>query len=97
MSAIQFGPAADPAELAAHRARAERHNAVADRWLADNAAFVASLSTGTVVIINIATGDFVVGPSAADAKAAFRAKFGTEAGGWLHRIGHPLFIGGGLG
>jgi hypothetical protein len=97
MSATQFAPAGDSAELAARRARAEQHNAVADRWLEENAAFVAALSTGTVLIINVATGDHVVGPSSTDAMLAFRAKFGTEAWGWMHRIGCPIFIGGGLG
>jgi hypothetical protein len=97
MSATQFAPAAESAELAARRARAERHNALADRWMEDNASVVASCPVGTVLIINVATGGHITGSSATEAKVAFRAKFGTDASGWLHRIGHPLFIGGGLG
>ena len=54
------------------------------------------LDPQSVVVINLDTGDFVVGVTALEAIELFEARFGKDIQGWLHRLAGPIFVGGGL-
>ena len=53
---------------------------------------------GTVIVIDLATGDYITAPSRLQALDAFEARIGSGTTiGWLHQIGGGIVVGGGLG
>jgi hypothetical protein len=44
----------------------------------------------------VATGEYVTAPTRVDALVAFEERFGKQAQGFLHEVGHRTFIGGGI-
>jgi hypothetical protein len=67
-----------------------------EEWLSQNQRLIAELSTRTVVAVRVPDGDFVVGATFVEASQTFHDRFGIQARAWLHRVGVPLRIGGGL-
>jgi hypothetical protein len=75
-------------------ARASRH--YADQWLKDHADWVANLPVRTVIVICVATGAYVTASTPVEALVAFEKRFGPDQPGFLHEVGHRVFIGGGI-
>ena len=67
-----------------------------DRWLDENKTAIASLPVGTVVAVRMDTGDFVCGSSGLTAMDTFEETFGLGIVAWVHEIGVPITLGGGL-
>jgi hypothetical protein len=65
-------------------------------WLAANEMLVRQLPTGTVIAIHLASGAHVLGKDGLDAMDHFVARFGKEAVAWVHEVGVPVRLGGGL-
>ena len=66
-------------------------------WISRKQAELDALPKGTVVIIDIATGEYVTGKTYLEAEPVFDGRFGTSALGFVHRVGERTFIGGGIG
>jgi hypothetical protein len=58
---------------------------------------LAGLTRGTVVIIDIVSGEYVTGTTFLTAHPLFEQRFGTSAMGYCLHVGEPTFIGGGIG
>jgi len=67
----------------------------AETWLTNHTDAVSKLAIGTILIINVATGEYVAAPSEDQAEAEFQGKFGRRVRGFVHRVGRPTTIGGG--
>lgn len=67
----------------------------ADAWLEANKQIVDALPTGTVVMINIGTGEYETGPDHEAARLRFDRRFGATTIGHVHRVRMPTTIGGG--
>lgn len=83
-------------ELARQRTRNQEVGRAGERWLEAKRAEIEALPTGTVVIFNIETGEYVTGSDGITASAAFHSLFGESTPGFIHRVRHPIFVGGGL-
>jgi hypothetical protein len=60
--------------------------------------FYSGLQTGTVVVIDLLTGEHVLASSRLGGLGAFEKTFGVnETVGWLHEIGGGIVVGGGIG
>jgi len=66
-------------------------------WIARKSAEIEALPTGTVVIIDVATGEYVTGKTWLEANPIFDERFGSNTLGFVHRVRSPTFIGGGIG
>ncbi len=66
-------------------------------WVKRKETELEALPTGTVVIIDIATGDYVTGKNFLEANPIFDQRFGSSALGFVHRVRDRTFIGGGIG
>jgi hypothetical protein len=66
-------------------------------WVTRKKAELDALPLGTVVVIDIATGEYVTGTSFLETNPAFNQRFGSSALGFVHRVGERTFIGGGIG
>jgi hypothetical protein len=65
--------------------------------LEEKRAEIEALPKGTVVIIDIATGEYVTGKTFLEANPIFNQRFGSSALGFTHYVGERTFIGGGIG
>lgn len=68
-----------------------------EKWVARRWSELALLAKGTVVIIDIATGEYVTGSTYLEASPRFTKRFGSAALGFVHRVGERSLIGGGIG
>ena len=77
--------------------RAEMLGEEADRWKKHHAEAFANISEGVTVIIDLTSGEYVIGPTWHAAMDAFEQKFGQEER-FSHSftVGRPIFVGGGL-
>jgi hypothetical protein len=66
-------------------------------WVEAKQAELDALPTGTVVVIEIATGNYVTGMAGLEAHTRFTERFGEAAPGFVYRVRDITFIGGGLG
>jgi hypothetical protein len=67
------------------------------RWQQVHAEAFAELRSGTTVIIDIATGEYVTAPDWHQARSAFRHRFGDPGRtSFSFDVDRPLFLGGGL-
>ena len=82
------------------RVQSRAHNEAAGqagkRWVTEKAAELARLPAGTVVVIDVETGAYVTGETAIEAMDAYDRTIGPDRTGYVHRIGRPTFLGGGL-
>lgn len=83
-------------ELARQRARNEEIGWAGERWLQAKRAEIEALPTGTVVIFNVETGEYVTGTNALTVSDEFDLIHGHDCPGFIHRVRHPIFLGGGL-
>lgn len=65
-----------------------------DAWLAAHAELVASFPAGTVIMIEVASGNYETAKSYEAARTAFRSRFGPSAPAHVHRVGMPIRVGG---
>jgi hypothetical protein len=66
-------------------------------WVEKKKAELDALPTSTVVLIDIATGDYVAGKSFLEVNPIFTQRFGSSALGFVYRVRDRSFIGGGIG
>ena len=66
-------------------------------WVEKKQAELEALPTGTVVVIDIKTGEYVTGKTGLEAHPLFEQRFGKSAFGFVHRVRDRTFIGGGIG
>jgi hypothetical protein len=66
-------------------------------WVAKKKDELDVLPTGTVVLIDIVTGEYVAGKTFLEVKPAFKQRFGSSALGFVYRVRDRSFIGGGIG
>jgi hypothetical protein len=85
------------ADLEQARARTAFTAAQGEIWIARKKAEIEALPTGTVVIIDIATGEYVTGKTWLEGHPQFEQRFGRSALGFVYRVRAPSFIGGGIG
>ena len=83
-------------DLARQRVRIEEIGRAGAQWLERKRDEIDVLPVGTVVIFNIESGDYVAGPDYLSASDEFHNKFGEATPGFVHRVGRPVFVGGGL-
>jgi hypothetical protein len=57
--------------------------------------FVDHVSSGTSIVINLATFEYVQAGTRTSALKAFIARFGKTASGWAFEVGRPMTVGGG--
>lgn len=89
---------ADDVELERRLARIEFIGEEGDYWLEKLAAELSRLPAGTAVVINVANGEYVTAPTRLEAMDKFDQRFGADATfGFVHEIGQPVFVGGGVG
>lgn len=67
-----------------------------DDWLQRLEPVLAQLKETTVVAINVESGEYITAPTRLDALDRFEERFGKSAVGFMHEIGRPVFIGGGI-
>jgi hypothetical protein len=67
------------------------------RWLEKKRAEIHALPRGTVVIIDVASGEYVTGRTFLEANPIFDQRFGASALGYTVHVGERTFIGGGIG
>ena len=65
-------------------------------WSNRNGQALADMPVGTVVAVNMADGSYVTASDGLTAMDLFEERFGTEAIAWVHEVGVPISIGGGL-
>jgi hypothetical protein len=65
-------------------------------WLKRLEPELAQLAETTVVVINVETGEYVVAATRLGGLDRFEERFGKSAPGFMHEIGRPVFIGGGV-
>ncbi len=83
-------------DLAKQRARNQEVGQAGERWLQAKRAEIEALPTGTVVMFNVETGEYVTGANALAASDEFDRLYGHDCPGFIHRVRHPIFVGGGL-
>jgi hypothetical protein len=66
-------------------------------WVARKQAELDLLPRGTVVVIDIVSGDYVTGKTWLEANPIFDQRFGASALGYVYRVGERTFVGGGIG
>lgn len=67
-----------------------------DRWLDQHRSIVASLPIGAVLAVDMDSSRHVVAVSGLAAMDLFEATFGLNAVAWVHEVGVPISLGGGL-
>jgi hypothetical protein len=84
-------------ERARSRARSEFVGNEGDYWLQKLETELAKLPLYTVVVINVANGEFVTAGSRLEAMDKFDQRYGENTTfGFVHEIGRPVLIGGGV-
>ena len=68
-----------------------------ERWVAKKKALLDALPKGTVVVIDIVTGEYVTAKTWLAAHPLFQQRFGSSALGFVYRAGERSFVGGGIG
>jgi hypothetical protein len=77
------------------RTRTEQAQDQGEVWVDKLRPEFEALPKGTVVAINCATGEYVLGQTRLEAADAFERRFG-HALGWVHEVGGGVFLGGGI-
>ena len=67
-----------------------------ERWIGRHRAFINSLPNGTVLAVDMTSEECVSAASGLEAMDKFEAAFGGEAVAWVHEVGIPISLGGGL-
>ena len=67
-----------------------------DRWLQQLELELSKLAETTVVVINVLTGEYITAATRLGGLDRFEERFGKSAPGFMHEIGRPVFIGGGV-
>jgi hypothetical protein len=67
-----------------------------DLWLKRLEPELAQLAETTVVVINLETGEYITAATRLGGLDRFEERFGKSAPGFMHEIGRPVFIGGGV-
>ena len=68
-----------------------------ERWRQQKRAELEGLSVGTVVMINVISGEYITAPSRIEAMDRFDQRFGRKTTlGYSFEVGRPVFIGGGI-
>jgi hypothetical protein len=75
------------------RARAEMAREKGEPWVEKLEPELAVLPKGTVVAINCATDEYVLGKTRLEAADEFEIRFGKTLG-WIHEVGGGVFLGG---
>lgn len=81
----------------ARRARASALAEKGEAWAEQKRDEFEALPRGTVVLIDVRTGDYTTGKTWLEARAAFDARFGNDVAGYVHRVRDRTFVGGGIG
>jgi hypothetical protein len=84
-------------DLAQARARAAFTGEQGRLWLVKMQAEIAALAQGTVVVIDIVTGEYVTAKTWLEAHLVFTQRFGPSALGFTRHVGERTLIGGGIG
>jgi hypothetical protein len=67
-----------------------------NRWLQHWEQEIATLAETTVIAINVESGEYITAPTRLDAMDRFEERFGKTTVGFMHEIGRPVFVGGGI-
>jgi hypothetical protein len=78
------------------RAGLEEAGRAGNDWLQRLEPVLTQLKETTVVAINLESGEYITAPTRLDALDRFEERFGKFAIGFMHEIGRPVFIGGGI-
>lgn len=70
--------------------------AFSELWLARHRSIVRSLGIGTVLAVDLGSGMYVTATSTLVAMDRFEEAFSTERAAWVHEVGVPVTLGGGL-
>ena len=84
------------ADIAESRSRTEAAGEAGAAWLEKKRAELALLPIGTVVVIDVETGEYVTGKTRLEAMDAYDSKIGPHRWGFVHQVGRKTFLGGGL-
>ena len=87
----------DHANAGAEKPRWGRNAELGRIWVEKKRAELDALPTGTVVVIEVETGDYVTGKTGLEAHHRFSERFGEPAPGFVYRVRDMTFIGGGIG
>jgi hypothetical protein len=66
-----------------------------EAWLKELESELEKLPSGTILVINCESGEYVTGETHIDAIHRFQREY-QNARGWMHEIGGGFFIGGGI-
>ena len=83
-------------ELAGRRDRNEAVAQAGERWLETKKIEIAKLAFGTVVIVDVETGEYVTGATHIEAMDEYDRRIGADRPGFIHEVGRRVFLGGGL-
>ena len=75
---------------------AEEIAAFGSRWLAAHKAQVSAMPTGTGLAVDMSSGKYVSASNCLSAMDLFEETFGLQAIAWVHEVGVPISLGGGL-
>jgi hypothetical protein len=70
--------------------------AFGEAWLGTHQTIVATLPVGTILAVNLADGRYVTAANGVAAMSQFETQFGKDAWAWVHEVGVPITLGGGL-
>ena len=79
------------------RARSEFSCEQGQLWIEKKKAEIDAIPRGTVVVIDIVTGEYVTAKTWLEAHPLFVQRFGSSALGFVHHVGERTFVGGGIG
>jgi hypothetical protein len=65
-------------------------------WCQQHQPVLSALPVGTVVAVNLADGSYVTAADGLTALDLFEQRYGPKAMAWVHEVGVPISIGGGL-
>ena len=78
------------------RARSEEIAKAGERWLEEKRAEIDRLAVGTVVVIDVATGEYITAATRIEAMDEYDRRIGPDRPGFIHQVGRRIFLGGGL-
>lgn len=83
-------------ELSRSRARSEAIATAGECWLEKKRGEIDQLAVGTVIIIDVDTGEYVTAANRIEAMNEYDRRIGSERPGFIHQVGRRIFLGGGL-
>lgn len=78
------------------RIRVQDIKAFSDQWLREHRSVVDSMPDGTVLAVDMSSGDFVKASTGLAAMDTFEETFGPKAVAWVFEVGVPITLGCGL-